>query len=152
MNNKQLYEKLGQNSYDKVFPITYLQNILDKDTNNDLTVVLSRFNHLWIPYQGTRVNTRKAVPAIFRRNSLTISYYDAEHNEALKQMIAGDGKVNIINYPDEEDITIRLSPGCCNVNRLSLKDRPYEPEYKSGKGYKIIRKVLLPVASWRLPI
>mgnify|MGYP001220058928 FL=1 len=79
MNNKQLYEKLGQNSYDKVFPITYLQNILDKDTNNDLTVVLSRFNHLWIPYQGTRVNTRKAVPAIFRRNSLTISYYDAEH-------------------------------------------------------------------------
>lgn len=200
MNNKQLYEKLGQNSYDKVFPITYLQNILDKDTNNDLTVVLSRFNHLWIPYQGTRVNTRKAVPAIFRRNSLTISYYDAEHNlsvtesytgsnlqagvetswvsddnwtkilsekyleesgakipiadgtidwdmlnEALKQMIAGNGKVNIINYPDEEDITIRLSPDCCNVNRLSLKDRPYEPEYKSGKGYKIVRKVLLPV-------
>lgn len=200
MNNKQLYEKLGQNSYDKVFPITYLQNILDKDTNNDLTVVLSRFNHLWIPYQGTRVNTRKAVPSIFRRNSLTISYYDAEHNvsitesyigsnlqagvetswvsddnwtkilsekyleesgakipiadgtidwdmlnEALKQMIAGNGKVNIINYPDEEDITIRLSPGCCNVNRLSLKDRPYEPEYKSGKGYKIVRKVLLPV-------
>lgn len=200
MNNKQLYEKLGQNSYDKVFPITYLQNILDKDTKNDLTVVLSRFNHLWIPYQGTRVNTRKAVPTIFRRNSLTISYYDAEHNvsvtesyigsnlqagvetswvsddnwtkilsekyleesgakipiadgtidwdmlnEALKQMIAGDGKINIINYPDEEDITIRLSPGCCNVNRLSLKDRPYEPEYKSGKGYKIVRKVLLPV-------
>ncbi len=65
MNNKQLYEKLSQNNYDKVFPITYLQNILDKDTNNDLTVVLSRFNHLWIPYQGTRVNTRKAVPAIF---------------------------------------------------------------------------------------
>lgn len=200
MNDKQLYEKLSQNNYDKVFPITYLQNILDKDTNNNLTVVLSRFNHLWIPYQGTRVNTRKAVPAIFRRNSLTISYYDAEHNisvtesyigsnmqagveaswvsddnwtkilsekyleesgakipiadgtidwnmlnEALKQMIAGDGKVNIINYPDEEDITIRLSPGCCNVNRLSLKDRHYEPEYKSGKGYKIIRRVLLPV-------
>ena len=46
MNDKQLYEKLSQNSYDKVFPITYLQNILDKDTNNDLTVVLSRFNHL----------------------------------------------------------------------------------------------------------
>lgn len=200
MNNKQLYKKLGQNSYDKVFPITYLQNILDKDTNNDLTVVLSRFNHLWIPYQGTRVNTRKAVPAIFRRNSLTISYYDAEHNlsvtesytgsnlqagveaswvsddnwtkilsekyleesgakipiadgtidwnmlnETLKQMIAADGKVTIINYPDEEDITLRLTPGCCNVNRLSLKDRHYEPEYKSGKGYKIIRRVLLPV-------
>ena len=200
MNNKQLYEKLGQNSYDKVFPITYLQNILDKDTNNDLTVVLSRFNHLWIPYQGTRVDTRKAVPAIFRHNSLTISSYDAEHNisvtesyigsnmqagveaswvsddnwtkilsekyleesgakipiadgtidwnmlnEALKQMIAADGKVTIINYPDEEDITLRLTPGCCNVNRLSLKDRHYEPEYKSGKGYKIIRRVLLPV-------
>lgn len=200
MNDKQLYEKLSQNNYDKVFPITYLQNILDKDTNNNLTVVLSRFNHLWIPYQGTRVNTRKAVPAIFRRNSLTISYYDAEHNisvtesyigsnmqagveaswvsddnwtkilsekyleesgakipiadgtidwnmlnEALKQMIAADGKVTIINYPDEEDITLRLTPGCCNVNRLSLKDRHYEPEYKSGKGYKIIRRVLLPV-------
>ena len=200
MNDKQLYEKLSQNNYDKVFPITYLQNILDKDTNNNLTVVLSRFNHLWISYQGTRVNTRKAVPAIFRRNSLTISYYDAEHNisvtesytgsnmqagveaswvsddnwtkilsekyleesgakipiadgtidwnmlnEALKQMITADGKVTIINYPDEEDITLRLIPGCCNVNRLSLKDRHYEPEYKSGKGYKIIRRVLLPV-------
>lgn len=203
MNNKQLYEKLSRGNYDKIFPITYLQNILDKDTNNDLTVVLSKFNHLWIPYQGTRVNTRKAIPVIFRRNSLTISYYDAENNvsitesyagnnmqagveaswvsddnwtkvlnekyleesgakipiangtidwdmlnEALKQMIAGDGKVNIINYPDEEDITLRLSPGCCNVNRLSLKDRPYEPEYKSGKGYKIIRKVLLPVEDY----
>lgn len=89
MNNKQLYEKLGQNSYDKVFPITYLQNILDKDTNNDLTVVLSRFNHLWIPYQGTRVNTRKAVPAIFRRNSLTISYYDAEHNLSITESYIG---------------------------------------------------------------
>ena len=89
MNNKQLYEKLGQNSYDKVFPITYLQNILDKDTNNDLTVVLSRFNHLWIPYQGTRVNTRKAVPAIFRRNSLTISYYDAEHNVSVTESYIG---------------------------------------------------------------
>lgn len=59
MNDKQLYEKLSQGNYDKIFPITYLQNILDKDTNNDLTVVLSRFNHLWIPYQGTRVNTVK---------------------------------------------------------------------------------------------
>ena len=29
MNDKQLYEKLSQNNYDKVFPITYLQNILD---------------------------------------------------------------------------------------------------------------------------
>ena len=33
MNDKQLYEKLSQNNYDKVFPITYLQNILDKDTH-----------------------------------------------------------------------------------------------------------------------
>ncbi len=47
MNNKQLYEKLGQNSYDKVFPITYLQNILNKDTNNDLTDVLSRFRIIY---------------------------------------------------------------------------------------------------------
>lgn len=200
MNDKQLYEKLSKNNYDKVFPITYLQNILDKDTNNDLTVVLSRFNHLWIPYQGTRVNTRKAVPAIFRRNSLTISYYDAEHNlsvtesyigsnlqagvetswvsddnwtkilsekyleesgakipiadgtidwdmlnEELKQIINASGEVTVINYPDEEDITLKLSPGCCNVTRLSFKDRHYEPEYKSGKGYKIVRRVLLPV-------
>lgn len=200
MNNKQLYEKLSKGNYDKVFPITYLQNILDKDTDNSLTVVLSRFNHLWIPYQGTRVNTRKAVPNIYRRNALVISYYDAEHarsvtekyigsnlqagaeaswviddnwcrvldeqyleesgakipiadgtidwdmlNEALKQMIGGDNKVTIINYPDEEDLTITLSPGCCNVNRLQLKDRPYEPEYKSGKGYKILRRVLSPV-------
>ena len=35
MNDKQLYEKLSQNNYDKVFPITYLQNTLDKDTINN---------------------------------------------------------------------------------------------------------------------
>lgn len=200
MNDKQLYEKLSKNNYDKVFPITYLQNILDKDTDNNLTVVLSKFNHLWIPYQGSRVNTRKAVPNIFRRNSLTISYYDTETNvsvtesyignnmqagveaswvsddnwnkvlsekylkesgakipiadgtidwdmlnEELKQMINASGEVTVINYPDEEDITLKLSPGCCNVTRLSFKDRHYEPEYKSGKGYKIVRRVLLPV-------
>lgn len=200
MNDKQLYEKLSKNNYDKVFPITYLQNILDKDTDNNLTVVLSKFNHLWIPYQGSRVNTRKAVPNIFRRNSLTISYYDTETNESvtesyignnmqagveaswvsddnwnkvlsekylkesgakipiadgtidwdmlneeLKQMINASGEVTVINYPDEEDITLKLSPGCCNVTRLSFKDRHYEPEYKSGKGYKIVRRVLLPV-------
>ena len=44
MNNKQLYEKLGQNSYDKVFPITYLQNILDKDTNYLMYVPITTFN------------------------------------------------------------------------------------------------------------
>ena len=52
-------------------------------------------------------------------------------NEALKQMIAGDGKVNIINYPDEEDITIRLSPGSIvtgkQIGRASCRERVSSP-------------------------
>lgn len=199
MNDKQLYEKLGQNNYDKVFPITYLENIIEKDTDNNLTVVLSRFNHIWIPYQGDRINTRKAVPTIYRRNSLTISYYNVHDNHSVTEMFTGtdieassdakwildsnwcrvlnekyleeigakipiaDNTIDydmlnnelkqmfsenggtVINYPDEEDITLTSSTGCCAIDRLKLKDRKYEPAYKTGKGYKILRKNLIPV-------
>ena len=47
MNDKQLYEKLSQNSYDKVFPITYLQNILDRSEERR---VGKECRSRWSPY------------------------------------------------------------------------------------------------------
>ena len=67
-----------------------------------------------------------------------LQYHCKYHNTHLTQV---QGKSFHVSDQDRN----AHCPGCCNVNRLSLKDRPYEPEYKSGRGYKIVRKVLLPV-------
>lgn len=49
----------------------------------------------------------------------------------LRQLV--NQNTNVTNYPDNEDLTSK-------DNLLKIKDREYEPEEFSGKGYVILRK------------
>lgn len=54
-------------------------------------------------------------------------------SEATMQLINEGHDIQIENFPDEEDITVR-------GNALSLRDRSYDPLAASGLGRKILRK------------
>ena len=53
-------------------------------------------------------------------------------SDALKQLLEANG-TEITNLPDEEDLTVK-------DNQLKFKDREYQEENFTGKGYKILRK------------
>ena len=70
---KQLIAKLGE-GFANIFPLQYVSNILDKATGETLTILLSRYNHIFIPFTGEKDITRAAVPSIMRRKGLYITY------------------------------------------------------------------------------
>lgn len=70
---KQLIAKLGE-EFTNIFPLQYVSNILDKATGETLTILLSRCNHVFIPFTGDKNVTRAAVPHILRRKGLYITY------------------------------------------------------------------------------
>lgn len=61
-------------------------------------------------------------------------------NDILEYIQTAAGTVgSITNYPDGEDLTSYEDPET-HVKYLKLKDKPYQPNLFSGKGYKILRK------------
>lgn len=70
---RQLYIKLDK-EYKEIFPINFIHNIFDKVTGNTLTILLARYNHIYIPYVGDKETARLAVPMIMRRPGLFITY------------------------------------------------------------------------------
>ena len=176
---EQLYQK-HNGEYSKIFPLNYIQNLIDSKSGNTLTSILQAFNNIYIPYQGNPQDTRNIIPESLRRKGLWITYNNGEEyiteyykgdandiqeywtedynweiipnlkyvqdnasklpdgiitadklSPALLQLIQSSGKV--VNMADDEDIE--------EVNStLKFKDRKYNSELASGKGYKIFRK------------
>lgn len=176
---EQLYKKQN-GQYIKVYPLNYIENILDSESGKTLTSILSNFNNIYLPYQDNAQDTRALVPQVLRRKGLWITYnngkdyiteyykgtasdiqehwtddsnweivpsikYVQENASKLPNGIITADKLSpalqelikqgntIINLPDDEDLE--------EVNSvLRFKDRKYNPELASGKGYKILRK------------
>ena len=176
---EQLYQK-HNGEYSKIFPLNYIQNLIDSKSGNTLASILQTFNNIYIPYQGNSQDTRCLIPESLRRKGLWITYNNGEEyiteyykgdaddiqenwaedynweivpnlkyvqdnasklpdgiitadklSPALLQLIQSSGKV--VNMADDEDIE--------EVNStLKFKDRKYNSELASGKGYKILRK------------
>lgn len=176
---EQLYKKYN-GEYSKIFPLNYIQNLIDSESGDTLVSILQSFNNIYIPYQGNSQDTRNLIPESLRRKGLWITYnneeeyiteyYKGDANDiqeywtedynweiipnlkyvqdnanklpngiitadklspALLQLIQSSGKV--VNMADDEDIE--------EVNStLKFKDRKYNSELASGKGYKILRK------------
>lgn len=176
---EQLYKKYN-GKYSKIFPLNYIQNLIDSESGNTLASILQAFNNIYIPYQDNPQDTRNLIPESLRRKGLWITYNNGEEyiteyykgdandvqehwaedynweiipnlkyvqdnasklpngiitadklSPALLQLIQSNGKV--VNMADDEDIE--------EVNStLKFKDRKYNPELASGKGYKILRK------------
>lgn len=72
-NNKQLYEKIG-NEYKEVFPLNFIDNIVDKVSGKTLAEIIASYNNIYVPYKGTAETTRNAIPVLLRRRGLWISY------------------------------------------------------------------------------
>lgn len=60
----------------EVFPTTYIEAVKDKLTGVGLDNILASFNMIYIPYMGSREDTRLQVPKFLRRKGLWITYVD----------------------------------------------------------------------------
>lgn len=180
--NSQLIKKAKENgNYQNIYPIAYIDGIIDKESNEKLSDILIRYNHILVPWQGSVTATRNRVTLLMRRQGLWITYVDdnseittevykgsaqdiisnwaddvnweivpdveyvqnnaskipdgailPQHlSKELQELLLSSGKV--VNLPDGEDLTTQ---GIA----LKFKDREYNPELASGKGYKILRK------------
>ena len=71
--NSQLIKKEGQ-GYSKVYPLAYIQGIIDAESKEKLSDILIKYNHLYVPWQGSQNDTRAYVSKLIRRHGLWISY------------------------------------------------------------------------------
>lgn len=72
-DNSQLFKK-ENNGYKEVYPLSYIQNIIDAETKEKLSDILIRYNHIYVPWQDNVTDTRLSVPKLIRRKGLWISY------------------------------------------------------------------------------
>lgn len=77
MDNSQLIKQNGQ-GYDKIYPLTYIQGVIDSVSRKELDEILTRINHIYIPYQDTLANTRLAVPHFFKNFGTYLSYKEGD--------------------------------------------------------------------------
>ena len=72
---QQLIKKNSQEGrYEDIFPKTFLDAVLDKESGVTLTDILAMFNMLFLSYNGSRSQTRLQVPSSLRREGLWITY------------------------------------------------------------------------------
>ena len=73
MENSQLLRK-ENSGYEEIYPLSFIQNIIDAETKEKLSDILIRYNHIYVPWQGDAERTRLSVPKLMRRKGLWISY------------------------------------------------------------------------------
>lgn len=72
---QQLIKKNSQGGrYEDIFPKTFIDAVLDKESGVTLTDILAMFNMLFLSYNGSRSQTRLQVPSSLRREGLWITY------------------------------------------------------------------------------
>ena len=73
MKDKQLYEKKS-NEYSKIYPLTYMRNIIDANGDKNLLEIFKLYNHIYVDYIDNQEVTRLEIPSYLRRHGLWISY------------------------------------------------------------------------------
>ena len=72
---QQLIKKNSQGGrYEDIFPKTFIDAVLDKESGVTLTDILAMFNMLFLSYNGSRSQTRLQVPSSLRREGLWVTY------------------------------------------------------------------------------
>ena len=72
---QQLIKKNSQEGrYEDIFPKTFIDAVLDKESRVTLTDILTMFNMLFLSYNGSRSQTRLQVPSSLRRKGLWVTY------------------------------------------------------------------------------
>lgn len=125
---KQLIAKLGE-EFTNIFPLQYVSNILDKATGETLTILLTRCNHVFIPFTGDKNVTRAAVPAIMRRKGLYITYITPDSVIITEYFKGNKTEVNNEDWVKDENwgtnitsdnfVPITLPDGSVTAEKLS---------------------------------
>lgn len=75
---KDIQQLIKKNSlegrYEDIFPKTFIDAVLDKESGVTLTDILAMFNMLFLSYNGSRSQTRLQVPSSLRREGLWVTY------------------------------------------------------------------------------
>ena len=72
---QQLIKKNSQEGrYEDIFPKTFVDAVLDRESGVTLTDILAMFNMLFLSYNGSRSQTRLQVPSSLRREGLWVTY------------------------------------------------------------------------------
>lgn len=72
---QQLIKKNSQEGkYEDIFPKTFIDAVLDKESGVTLTDILAMFNMLFLSYNDSRSQTRLQVPSSLRREGLWVTY------------------------------------------------------------------------------
>ena len=72
---QQLIKKNNQQGrYEDIFPKTFIDAVIDKESGATLTDILSSFNMYFLSYTGSRETTRLLVPMSLRKQGLWITY------------------------------------------------------------------------------
>lgn len=75
------------------FPLSVIQAIFDK-TGIRLDTIISSFNYIFLPYKGTKEDTRLQVVGLMRRKSLVICYRDLDDNTIIEMYVGNDRNDN----------------------------------------------------------
>lgn len=74
---KDIQQLIKQNEdlgYSKIYPKSYIDAIIDKESGMALQDILNSFNMYFLSYNGNAEHTRLQVPKILRRKGLWITY------------------------------------------------------------------------------
>ena len=74
---------------DDFFPLSVIQAIFDK-TGIRLDTIISSFNYIFLPYKGTKEDTRLQVVSLMRRKSLVICYRDLNDDIIIEMYVGID--------------------------------------------------------------
>ena len=78
----------GNKRFD-IFPLSIVQAIFDK-TGIRLDTIISSFNYIFLPYKGTKEDTRLQVVSLMRRKSLVICYRDLNDKITIEMYNSND--------------------------------------------------------------
>lgn len=82
---QQLIKKNSQEGrYEDIFPKTFLDAVIDKESRTTLTDILSSFNMYFLSYTGSRETTRLEVPMSLRKQGLWITYVLYDGNTIIE--------------------------------------------------------------------
>lgn len=97
---KQLLQK-PSGLRENIFPITYIQGVKDFETGEPLIDILDRYNHILIPWQGSKESTRDIIPILLRKKGMWVSYMVSEGYHITEKYVGNNDYITTSAWSNE---------------------------------------------------
>lgn len=134
---KQLYEKFN-GEYNEIFPLNYIQNIIDEENNTTLWSILKTYNNIYIPYQNNVEDTRNLIPVKLRRKGLWITYQ--KDNEYITEYYKGSSEDIQENWANDENWEVVPNLNLVQNESSKLPDGIITPDKLSPALQELIKQ------------